>query len=54
MVPVIRTRHNPKDFRAKPEEGVQRTAPGNTTDLFKKRQPPKEPASHFSRWPGQS
>ncbi len=49
VAPVIRYGHgaNPKDFRAKPEEGVQRTAPGNTTDLFKKRQPPKEPASAF-------
>jgi hypothetical protein len=49
VAPVIRYGHgaNLKDFRAKPDESVQRTAPGNTTDLFKKRQPPKEPASAY-------
>ena len=49
MSPVIRYGRgaNPKDFRAKPDEGVQRKSTGNVTDLFKKRQPPKAPASAY-------
>jgi hypothetical protein len=49
MSPVIRYGHgaNPQDFRAKPEEGVQRKSTGAGTDLFNKRQPPKEPASAY-------
>jgi hypothetical protein len=49
MSPVIRYGHgaNPKDFRAKPDQGVLRKSTGNPTDPFKKRQPPKPPASAY-------
>lgn len=31
---------NPKDFRAKPPDGVPKVSPGNVSDLFKSRRPP--------------
>jgi hypothetical protein len=49
MSPVIRYGHgaNPKDFRAKPDQGVVRKSTGAGTDLFNKRQPPKTPTSAY-------
>jgi len=49
MSPVVRFGRggNPKDFSAKPDEGVPRKSTGNPSDEFKKRQPPKTPASAF-------
>ena len=49
MSPVIRYGRgaNPKDFRAKPDEGVLRKSSGNVSDVFEKRQPPKAPASAY-------
>ena len=38
---------NPKDFRAKPDEGVPKKSTGNVSDVFMKRQPPKAPASAY-------
>jgi hypothetical protein len=39
---------NLNDFRAKPDQGVVRKSAGsNTSDVFKKRQPPKAPASAY-------
>jgi hypothetical protein len=48
VAPVIRYGHggNPKDFRAKPDQGVLRKSTGDVNS-FKKRQPPKAPASAF-------
>jgi hypothetical protein len=42
QTPVVRYGRgaNPKDFAPKAEEGSQRTAPGNVSDVFKQRQPP--------------
>jgi hypothetical protein len=49
MSPVVRFGRgaNPKDFRAKPEEGVPKKSTGNVSDVFLKRQPPKTPASAY-------
>jgi hypothetical protein len=42
QAPVVRFGQgaNPKDFAPKAEEGSQRKAPGNLSDVFKQRQPP--------------
>ena len=42
MSPVVRYGRgaNPNDFRAKPDEGVVRKSTGNTSDVFKDREPP--------------
>ncbi len=56
MSPVIRYGHgaNPKDFRAKPDEGVVRKSSSDVTDLFKNvnrpRRRPVRTSSHFSSW----
>ena len=49
MSPVVRFGRgaNPKDFRAKPDEGVPKKSTGNVSDVFQKRQPPKAPASAY-------
>jgi hypothetical protein len=49
MSPVVRFGRgaNPKDFRAKPDEGAAKKSTGNMSDVFKKRQPPKAPATAF-------
>jgi hypothetical protein len=39
---------NPKDFAAKPDEGVQQKSIGNVTDIFQRRQPPaQQPSSAY-------
>ena len=49
VAPVVRFGRgaNPKDFRAKPDAGAAKKSTGNMSDVFKKRQPPKAPASAF-------
>jgi hypothetical protein len=49
MSPVVQFGHgaNPKDFRAKPEAGAPKKSTGNVSDVFKKRQPPKAPATAY-------
>jgi len=49
LSPVVRFGRgaNPKDFRAKPAEGVPKKSTGNVSDLFKPRRPPKTPASAY-------
>ena len=49
MAPVVRFGRgaNPNDFRAKPDEGVQRKSTGNVSEVFKLREPPRAPAGGY-------
>jgi hypothetical protein len=54
MSPVVRYGHGAtaNDFRAKPEEGGQRKSTGNTSDVFKQREPPPagSPSNSYYRF----
>ncbi|MBN1396255.1 MAG: hypothetical protein JW959_14625 [Pirellulales bacterium] len=47
LSPVVRYGRgaNPNDFRAKPDDGVPRKSTGNVSDLYRKREPPKQAPS---------